>query len=162
VRALHYDNRADPSAFDSVLHSFAWNTHFDSAGLRVEGGNGWTVIAEWLQGETYNEPQDVYIGWPFHACFALLSKQLGPHRLSVRYDRFQVEREAPEGAGEQHGYAWTAAYVFEPGKHWRFTVEWLQVASNSANRALLLGEPGFARETQLQLAARYAIGSLER
>jgi len=33
VRALHYDNRGDPTALDQV---FAWDTHFDVVGLRLE------------------------------------------------------------------------------------------------------------------------------
>jgi hypothetical protein len=162
VRALHYDNRGDTAAYDSALDEYAWDTHFDSAGLRIESEYGWTAIAQWLNGETYVAPQGSEFGWPFHARFALLSKQLGNHRLSLRYDSFEVQSEAPQGAGAQHGHAWTAAYVFEPNTHWRFTVEWLRVASYSANRVLLLGEPAFARETQLQLAVRYAIGSLAR
>ena len=162
VRALHYDNRADPLAYDSVLQGFAWQTHFNSAGLRVEGEHGWTAIAQWLDGETYIAPHNSEMGWAFRARFALLSRQLGRHRLSFRYDSFAVDSEAPNGTGAQHGHAWTAAYVFEPSPHWRFTLEWLRVRSYAASRVVLLGEPGFATETQLQLAVRYAIGPLTR
>jgi len=162
LRALHYDNRADAEQFDSALQLFAWNTRFNSAGLRAESGTGWSFIAQWLDGETYIEPDENYLEWPFKARFALLSRQLGAHRLSVRYDSFAVQSNLPDGAGVQHGHAWTAAYVFEPGRHWRFTFEWLQVDSYSANRVLQFGEPGFVRETQLQLAARYALGPLAR
>lgn len=160
LRALHYDNRADPSAFDAALSAFAWDTTFNCAGLRIEGNNGWTVIAQWLDGETYIEPHGLDLGWPFRARFALLSKQLQHHRLSLRYDSFEVQSETPSSLGAQHGHAWTAAYVYEPSSHWRFIVEWLRVASDAANRALELREPAFAQETQLQLAFRYALGSL--
>lgn len=160
VRALHYDNRADPAAFDGALQEFAWDTSFNCAGLRVEGANGWTAIAQWLEGETYIEPPGIELGWPFDARFVLLSKQLRHHRLSLRYDSFEVQSETPDGSGAQHGHAWTAAYVYEPDAHWRFTVEWLHVTSDAANRMLELGEPAIARETQLQLAVRYAVGSL--
>ncbi|HVO45691.1 MAG TPA: hypothetical protein VMT29_05085 [Steroidobacteraceae bacterium] len=162
LRALHYDNRADSAEFDSVRQLFAWNTRFNSAGLRAESGTGWTFIAQYLDGETYIEPDENYLEWPFRARYALLSRQLGEHRLSVRFDSFAVQSSLPNGAGVQHGHAWTAAYVFEPGPHWRFTLEWLRVDSSSANRALEFGEPTFARETQLQLAVRYALGPLAR
>jgi hypothetical protein len=159
LRALHYDNRADPTAYDSALHEFAWHTSFNSAGLRAESADGWTGVVQWLSGETYIEPQGEEYGWPFQARFALLSRQLGAHRVSLRYDSFAVDSESQDGMGTQHGHAWTAAYVFEPDAHWRFTVECLRVDSDSTDRVIELGEPGFARETQLQLAVRYALGS---
>ena len=162
VRALHYDNRADPEAFDSAIHASAWDTHFNSVGLRAESSDGWTVIAQYLDGETYIEPHGEDLEWPFRARFALVSRQMGNHRLSLRYDSFAVESESTDGAGSQKGHAWTAAYVFEPNTHWRFTLEWLRVTSDTANRALELGLPPRATETQVQLAARFALGPLLR
>ena len=38
-RSLRYDNNANPGAVDAVTHTVAWNTSFNSAGLRVEGGD---------------------------------------------------------------------------------------------------------------------------
>ena len=58
----------------------------------------------------------------------------------------------------QHGHAWTAAYVFEPNPHWRFTLEWLRVSSNTENRALELRTSPIATETEIQLAVRFALG----
>jgi hypothetical protein len=162
IRALHYDNRADPAAFDSAIDNFAWETHFNSVGLRAESANGWTGIVQWLDGETYIAPGGTYVGWPFRARFALVSRQMGRHRLSMRYDSFAVESESADGGGAQHGHAWTAAYVFEPDTHWKVTLEWLRVTSDAANRALDLGTPRVATETQIQLAVRFALGPLAR
>ena len=103
------------------------------------------------------------MSWPFRARFALVSREMGHHRLSLRYDSFAVDSEIPTVVGgAQHGYAWTAAYVFEPDTHWRFTLEWLRVKTDTANRALLFGDPRLATETQVQLAIRYALGPLVR
>jgi hypothetical protein len=157
VRALHYDNRADPEDFDPSVPAFAWQTHFDTAGARLETQAGWTAIVQWLNGETYIEPASGDLEWPFDAKFALLSKEFGPHRLSLRYDTFHVTGAEPEGRGEQRGHAWTAAYMLEPTPQWRFALEWLRVTSSDRNRALLLGQPAVARETQLQLSVRYAL-----
>ena len=162
MRALHYDNRADPAAFDTAIHAFAWDTRFNSVGLRAESADGWTAIVQWLDGDTYVQPEGVKLGWPFRARFALLSRQIGLHRLSIRYDSFAVDSEAPDGGGAQRGHAWTAAYIFEPDRHWRFSLEWLRVRSDTANRALDLGEAPAATETQVQLGVRYAVGSLTR
>jgi hypothetical protein len=156
VRALHYDNRANPAAFDSA--AYAWDTRFNSVGLRVESDDGWTAIVQYLDGVTYVEDS----GWPFRARFALVSRQLHNHRLSVRYDSFAVYSESTDGDGSQQGHAWTAAYVFEPNTHWRFTLEWLRVTSDTANRALELGLPRLATETQVQAAVRFALGTLVR
>lgn len=162
VRALHYDNQADPSELDPAISDYAWYTRFNSFGARAESGNGWTVIAQWLAGNTYIEPHDQDFRWPFRARFGLVSKQVGNHRFSVRYDSFVVDGSEVFNSGTQHGHAWTAAYVFTPDTHWRFTFEWLRVSSDTMNRVLELGEPAVASETQVQLAVRYALGPLAR
>lgn len=160
LRFLRYDNNADPTARDA--HGLAWNTRFNSAGLRVEGQNGWTAILQWLDGDTYIEPHGVAVKWPFKASFALLSKRIGNHMLSVRYDRFRVESDSDDGEenGAQKGHAWTAAYVYQSGPRWRYTFEWLRVVSDSYNRGDYLGAATLATETQVQLAVRYALGPL--
>jgi opacity protein-like surface antigen len=169
IRALHYDNRADPEAFDRAIHMYAWETHFNSVGLRAESANGWTAIVQWLAGQTYVEPHDEDMRWPFRARFALLSRQMGNHRLSIRYDSFAVDSQSEDddGDGTQHGHAWTAAYVFEPDTHrpdvkCKVTLEWLRVTSDSPYRVIELGTPGVVTETQVQLAVRFALGPLAR
>jgi hypothetical protein len=52
--------------------------------------------------------------------------------------------------------------VFQPSERWRFTLEWLRVKSDDANRLLELGIPRAATETQIQLAVRIALGTLPR
>jgi len=124
LNVLHYDNRADPTAFRAALRDFAWETKFDAAALRVETGNGWTVIA---------------------------------HTLAARYDDFEVDFGAPTNPGNEKGHAWTVAYSYDKGEHWRFVLEWLRVRSNVAARPVLLGEPALATETKVEVSARYAL-----
>jgi hypothetical protein len=163
VRVLHYDNRGDPAAFDAATHNFAWNTHFNAAGVRAESGNGWTAIAQYLDGETAVAPASGYLGWPFKARYGMVSREIGHHRISVRYDSFVVNSESMDDDGSaQRGHAWTAAYVFEPDNHWRFTLEWLRVVSDAEYRPFYLGIPPRATETQIQLAARFALGPAAR
>ncbi len=162
VRVLRYDNRADPTALDSASNAISWLTTFDSAGVRVESGDGWTGIVQGLKGNTSIEPYGNYLGWPFKAQFALLSRQLGRHTLSLRYDRFEIDTSNEEPDGSQSGHAWTAAYIFTPDEHWRFTLEWLRVTSNSYSRQDLFALPALATETEVQLAVRYALGSALR
>jgi hypothetical protein len=159
VRALRYDNRADPTAFDLASFAIAWETSFDSFGIRAESADGWTGIVQALKGNTAIAPGGFYMDWPFKAEYALVAKQLGKHMLSVRYDRFRVDTNIATGDGSEIGHAWTAAYVYTRDEHWRFTLEWLRVTSNSYYRNDTFGLPALAAETQLQLAVRYALGS---
>lgn len=162
LRAMHYDNRGDPTAYDASLQGFAWETRFDTAGLRLESGSGWTAILQWLAGETYIEPGGFLIEWEFDTRYALLSRRHGPHTFSVRYDDFGVESNLPLRESEQEGHAWTAAYIFEHGSHWRFTLEWLRIESSLYDRQIYLGQSPFATESKLELAVRYALGSTHR
>ena len=161
VRALRYDNRADPSAADNVSGAMAWWTRFNSAGARYEGAGGWTAIVQWMSGETTIAPPGITLNWPFKAEYGLIAKRFGRNTLSARYDRFTVSTNIAEGDGTQDGHAWTAAYAYDAGAHWRIALEWLQVVSSSYNRAEVIGLP-FATETQVQLAVRYTIGSTNR
>jgi len=160
LTALRYDNRADPLVVDAVQQVVAWHTTFTSAGARLESGTGWTVIAQWMAGQTQIAPDGNTLAWPFSARYLLLSKKLGSHhRMSVRYDRFDVKSRNPESDGEQSGHAWTAAYVFDPGRSWSVTLEGLRVTSRSYSWSEELGHPGPVTDTQVQLAVRYALGS---
>jgi hypothetical protein len=160
LRALHYDNQADPGALDVPAHRFAWHTRFDTAGVRFDGDQGWSAIVQWLDGQTYLEPvENRYLEWAFNTRYALLSKRIGRHALSVRYDDFGVVPHQTQPNGDQQGHAFTAAYIFEPSAHWRFTLEWLRVRSSNANRQIYLGEAPLATESALTLAVRYALGA---
>jgi hypothetical protein len=165
LRFLRYDNNANPGAVDVVSRTVAWNTSFNSAGLRVDGGNGWTGIFQWLKGATYISPRGVDERWPFRASYVLLSKRLGSHTLSARYDKFEVDDSSGADGGDngwQNGHAFTLAYIFQPGSRWRYTLEWLHVVSTSYNRAEFEDGPPTASQTQVQLAIRYALGPAAR
>jgi hypothetical protein len=160
VTALRYDNRASPAASDAMSHTFAWNTSFNSAGARMEYGAGWTVIAQWLSGQTEIAPGGHTLEWPFDARYVLLSKRIATrHAFSMRYDRFEIESRNPQADGQQSGHAWTAAYLFDAGKDWRVTLEWLRVTSNSYSGSEDLSRPGPVTDTQVQLAIRYVLGA---
>jgi hypothetical protein len=163
VRFLRYDNEANSSVVDTVSHTIAWNTTFNSAGARIEGPAGWTAILQWLDGQTHISPSVLYAQWPFRARYLLLSKRFGKHHtLSARYDQFEVEGYGEDDDGWQKGHAITLAYVFRPDPRWRFTLEWLHVVSTSYNREEYGDGLPTASQTQAQLAIRYALGPLAR
>ena len=158
LNVLRYDNRADPTVLSPPIRDFAWETRFDAAALRIETGDGWTAIAQGLKGDTLVAPFGHSFEWTFRSYSALLAKRHGPHMLAVRYDRFDVDYDDPGEPGNEDGRAFTVAYSFDRGAHWRFMLEWIQVRSDVAARAELpIPEPALATETKVELSARYAL-----
>lgn len=162
ITALHYDNRADSTSVDTVSHFVAWHTTFNTAGLRLQYGPGWTLIGQWMAGRTEIAPNAQTRAWPFNTRYVLLSRRFGSNNmLSVRYDQFEVDSRNTQLEGQQNGHAWTAAYVFDWGKHWAATVEYIRVTSSSYEQSEDLELPGPVTDTQAQLAIRYTLGSAD-
>ncbi len=158
LRYLHYDNRADPEEFDPAINDFAWQTRFDSIGLRAETPGGWTFITQWLDGSTIAEPETGYETWKFSSTFALVSKAFGKHRISARADWFDTDhvRTSWPPPVEESGSALTAGYSYVRDDHWSIAVEAMQVKSDVSQRAAL-GEPANATEREFQLRVRYSL-----
>jgi hypothetical protein len=156
MRYLHYDNRADPEAYDAGIHDYAWLTRFDSLGIRAETAGGWTFIAQWLDGDTSIEPESGYEVWDFDSTFVLVSKAWGPHRVSARVDWFETDhvRTSWPPPVQEDGTGFAAGYSYDFDEHWHCAVEFLQIRSDVGARAYL-GEPTAANERQLQLQIRY-------
>jgi hypothetical protein len=154
---LHYDNRGDPKAQSPQLRDMAWKTRFDALALRVETGSEWTVLVQAMSGDTAIDPFEV-LRWDFDSLSAMVAKRWGRHMLATRYDAFEIEfNQHPAWAGSEDGHAWTVAWSFERDDHWRFALQWLRVESHVPARAIELGEPPFAAETELELSARYSL-----
>jgi hypothetical protein len=158
VRALRYDNRADPGAA-TAAGGAAWRTHFWSFGARLEPSAHWTFIAQSLDGNTAvgadSSGEDQFL-MRFHAAFALGSFEWARERFSVRFDDFHTHQVSgvygPPSNDTGHG--WTFAGSHEWSDHWQFVAEWLRVVSRFPPR-LALAEPAAQVESQFQLAARY-------
>jgi hypothetical protein len=154
VRALRYDNRGDRTVFKPSIGDFAWDTTFDSLGLRYDGPAGLALIAQWLRGSTYASP-DPANDWHFETGFLLVAREFGPHRLAARFDRFQTVPEDVPGSSwnAERGHAFTLGWTWRLNRHVEVAGEWLRVTSRFGSRADL-GEDPRAREDSLQLALR--------
>jgi hypothetical protein len=160
LEALHYDNHANPTADDEVTGAYAWQTRFDTVGLRAENDDGWTAIVQWMAGETFVEPDQVgLLGWNFVTRYALLAKRDGRNTFSARYDDFKVSPDQAFALGDEAGHAVTLAYRFEPNTRWRITLEAVRSRGFQANRAIFYGAAPFATQSLVQLALRYALSS---
>jgi hypothetical protein len=158
VRALRYDNRADPEtySFQAGRDVFSWHTKFDSVGAEVPIGD-LRFIAQWLGGSTVVEPvPELYIDSRYRAAFLLASWEHGAWSPARRYDDFHV-RQDPEFLGdmlEEDGHAWTAALNWRPKDWLRVTAEYLRVDSTRRQR-LIEGLDPRQRDGLLQLNVRY-------
>ena len=157
LEGLHYDNHVNVNAEDENLNSYPWETRFDTAGLRAEDEEGWTAIVQWMAGETYVLPDEGLLEWDFVTRYLLVSRRLGVHTLSVRYDDFRISGEQASPQGDQAGHAVTLAYRFEPDRHWRCTLEWVRARGFQANQAIFADAAPFATQSIVQLAVRYAL-----
>jgi hypothetical protein len=153
LRVLRYDNRGDPRVAAPAIDDYAWQTRFDSLGLRWTPAADWTVIWQGMRGRTQ-------AGWPsnqwrFASQFLLASWQRGPHRLSGRAERFSTThvRSTFGRRNSDDGSAWTVAYGYEFSQRWSLMAEGLWVRSRLPRR-VATGAPVFAAERQLQLALR--------
>ena len=155
VRASRWDNRADPAAFDGF--QYGWYTEVWNLGARVHLPRGAEAIAQFMDGTTEmgEEPDGTLkVDNRFRAAFVLVTGAVGRHRLSGRYDWFEVvDRDQTADANAEDGRGWTIAYLVRWNDAARVAVEWLQVTSTRASRADLDLAPR-ARETQLQASLR--------
>lgn len=157
ARAHYYDNRGDPTAFDG--RQYAWYTEFWNLGLRLELPGPVELVGQRLFGETAMgaapEGGHKVDNW-YATTYGLLTAKAGRHRVSLRYDRFEVEdRDAlrVEDDNDEDGEAWTAAYLVETGQHHRLAFEWTRIVSDRAARASL-GLPAHAEEDLFQASFR--------
>jgi hypothetical protein len=158
LRALHYDNRADPTKEKESIEDYAWHTRFDSLGARWDGPRGTALIAQWLDGTTVVNP-GVEREWAFGTWFVLAAQDFGKHRLALRYDHFETEQDDEyllyPGSYDK-GKAWTLGWTWNIRKHLELAAEWMRVSSNY-NARTSLGEAPRAVEHSLQLALRLSL-----
>jgi hypothetical protein len=164
VRALHYDNRGDPTVVEGG--QWAWLTKFDRLGWQWKPTGRTDVIAQALAGSTRMDGFDgPLVDNDFRAISVLVSHAWDAHRASLRYDRFSVDDEdsTPEDPNDEDGDAWTAAWICAASARWLswlpagaiyLSTELLHVESRREARALL-GDPPSKSETQVQVALQW-------
>jgi hypothetical protein len=130
MRAMHYDNRAEPTALERG--QYAWYTDFDHFGMQFSLPADAGLIFQWMQGATRMGPaiDGIHVvDADYRSYFMLLTKAFGRHRLTARYDDFDVSQndDTFEDDNSEQGYAWTLAYRYELTGYAGLTAEWLQI-----------------------------------
>lgn len=130
LRALYYDNRADP--MNVTNGQYAWYTEFSHVGLQAALPGGAGLVAQWLDGETVMGPVidgAHVVDNAFGSWFVLLTKALGEHRLSARYERFEVTEDdrIPLDENAEDGRAITLAWFYQATDFIGVAAEWLTI-----------------------------------
>ena len=157
VRALHYDNRADPSAMTST--ATAWRTRFSTMGARLEPNAAWTFIVQYIDGNTTWGPNvyfDEQFQMNYRTAFALTSYEWQRERFSLRFDDFQTSQVSGfyGPPSDEVGHAWTFGWMHDLGAGWRLAAEWIRATSRFPQRTEYDESSGLI-ESQVQLAIKY-------
>jgi hypothetical protein len=160
VRAMHYDNRADPMGKED--NQFAWWTKFDHIGFQTTLPGDIGLLAQWMDGWTawgrFNN--GVYsIDVEFMSQYVLLTRAFDRHRVTARYDHFEMSEndQTPLDENSEHGHAWTLSYQYAASDIVSFAAEWLQIFTDRPAFEYY-GLERRKTETQLQLAMRLNFG----
>jgi hypothetical protein len=169
VQLARYENRADPRSFADG--QWAWDTEFTHLGVQASLPGQLGLVAQWLTGETRwiqgarpdgtLTPFASLVGDAFSAKYLLLTRLVrGPHRVSARYDVFDMHRvEGQPWIEADHGHAWTLAYRYEPSTRWSGGLEWLRIASSREPWEYFYAAPEDAAETSVRLVVSYRLGA---
>ncbi|MBN8281055.1 MAG: hypothetical protein J0M16_10640 [Gammaproteobacteria bacterium] len=162
VKYVHYDNRGDPEA-ETADGAYAWHTRFDHVGVQFALPGDVGVIGQWLDGLTLmGEDLGPWHEWEsgFDARFVLVTRAFGPHRFTVRWDDFDVQpvNDPDKYTNRDHGYAWTAAWLWDFSEHLRVGAEYVAIATDHCDVEqcawVFSGLPRTSRQDQFLLTFR--------
>jgi hypothetical protein len=156
LRAMHFDNRAEPTAITGG--QYGWTTSFDHAGLQATLAGDIGLIVQWMDGSTamgpvINGAHAVDVGYDSY--FALLTRVFGRHRISARYDHFDVSDNdsTPQDDNSEAGHAWTLNYQYRYSDAMTIAAEHLSIRTDHFGWTWY-GLPPTATERQYQLTFR--------
>jgi len=157
LTAMHYDNHADPLTIRDG--HYGWTTRFDHAGAKLELPGRLGLILQWVDGSTVMGPVidgANVVDNGFNAWFALLTREHGRHRWSLRFDDFAMfdYDSIPLDRNDESGSAITAAWRFSPDANWSIGLEWRELDVSRPAFAYF-NQPIDTRTDQISLDVRY-------
>ena len=161
IRAMHYDNRADPTAFEDG--QYAWATEFEHIAAQVALPGNVDLLFQWMNGTTVMGPVlngAHLVDTEFDSKFLMLTRTFDRHRISFRYDKFEVTQndDTDEDNNPEDGFVWTLAYFYELSNKVSFGAESMSIKTNRcAWEYFDIDET--RTEKQLQLTVRLRFGS---
>jgi len=162
LKFFHYDNHGDPEATSGL--DYAWQTRFSHVSLQFSLPGDVGVIGQWMDGITRMGPDlGPWHVWDngFDARFLLITRAFGRHRVTARYDDFDVQpyNDPAKFTNRDDGYAWTASYLYQWSDQIRLGAEYLAIATEhcevEACAWMFSGLPRTSRQNQVQLSLRW-------
>lgn len=99
-----------------------WRTRFNVVSADAGASSPTTVAAEWAYGTTTVAFPGGTFGEKFDTAYLLLSHKTGTDRWTARVERFKI--------GNEHGHAYTIAWLRETSPHVRSGVEYVRAKGN--------------------------------
>ncbi|MDO3383653.1 hypothetical protein [Gilvimarinus algae] len=155
LRLYYYDNNGDPASLNEQSGQYAWDTRFWSLSWLFKLTDNTRLITQAIQGSTaMGDTRGV--NNDYRAWFLLLSHSLGAHRISARYDDFEVidNDHWAFDPNNSHGESLAVAWRYRLDKHWQVGAEVSRVDSYVENRQLWW-EAENASQTQWQVNFQY-------
>lgn len=133
VRAMLYNNEADPTSI--VGGQYGWYTEFSNFGVQATLPGDVGLIAQWMSGSTVMGPVingAHVVDVEYDSYFLLLTRNFGKHRVSARYDNFDMTQNdtTPEDNNPEYGLAWTASYQYGLSDKVTLAAEWLGIKTH--------------------------------
>ena len=158
LRAGHYDNRADPTILKNG--QYAWETIFEHIGMQTTLPGDIGLVAQWMFGSTVMGPVMFPNGArsvdvEFDSKFALLTREFGKHRVSLRFDEFDVTQNdsTREDNNPEDGHAWTLSYQVGLSEKVSLATEWLSIKTHHCGW-VYYGISPTATETQFSVSLK--------
>ncbi|KXI29416.1 hypothetical protein [Paraglaciecola hydrolytica] len=148
VRYYYYDNQADPNQLNAQ-RIYGWRTRFHSLAMQHQFSANTRAVAQWMSGDTVMGKR--YVAADFDAWYILLSHTLGPHRLSARFDKFEVTEDDvfPWDWNDSHGEALTLAWRYDFNAQWQFGLEQHFNRNYAASRLSLKQDPQIEQQQSM-------------
>jgi hypothetical protein len=91
----------------------------------------------------------------FDSKFALLTREFGKHRVSLRFDEFDVTQNdsTPEDNNPEDGHAWTLSYQVGLSEKVSLATEWLSIKTHHCGWVYYDVSPT-ATETQFSVSLK--------
>ncbi len=160
IRAMHYDNRADPTAFEDG--QYAWNTKFNHVAAQIALPGEWSLLFQWMTGSTVmGQVVDGahIVDTEFDSKYLMLTRTFDRHRVSLRNDKFEMTQndDTEDDNNPENGYVWTLAYFYDWSDKLSFGAESMVIKTHRCGWEYYdIDET--RREKQLQLSVRLRFG----
>jgi len=157
LNAFYYDNRGDRESTYEMQTS--WRTRFWNIGALATLGDRTTARSQVMWGNTLvgpDTPWGIPVDVDFTAAYLLVSRQVGPGKLSLRGDWFETSDNSFVASNNNNENGWSAALAYKAPlhEHADLLVELLHVSSERPGRLLYGGIAEDQDQTMLQTSLR--------